>query len=124
MTMDPTKLDFVSLQVADLKKSKDFYTNLLSFEVGPSPNPDAIVFKNSDGSIFAVRKPLIDLATVPQLGAGVALWFAVPNVESVYEQALESGVKIVATPTDSPFGKTIIVSDPDGYAITLHQSQA
>lgn len=120
---DPTKLDFVSLQVTNLKKSEEFYTKVLGFESGQSPNSDAVVFKDVGGAIFAVRKPLTDLSSVSKVGLGISLWFAVSNIDELHKQILKSGAKIVDPPSDSPFGKKIIVSDPDGYQITLHEYQ-
>ena len=121
MNTTPTTLDFVSLQVQNLEASKDFYTNTLGFEVGRSPNPDAIVFQDAAGAIFAIRKPLLNLTTVPRLGVGIGLWFAVSNTESAYQRATEAGATIIQMPIDSPFGQMFVLLDPDGYSITVHQ---
>lgn len=121
MNATPTNLNFVSLQVQNLEVSKTFYTNTLGFEIGRSPNADAIVFQDAAGAIFAIRKPLIDLSTTPRLGIGVGLWFAVADTEFAYQRATQTGATIIQTPTDSPFGRLFVLLDPDGYSITVHQ---
>jgi predicted enzyme related to lactoylglutathione lyase len=122
MNITPTNLDFVSLQVQDLEASSLFYTQTLGFGVGQSPNPVAVVFKDAAGAIFAVRKPLIDLSTTPRLGVGVGLWFAVTDVEAAYQRATQTGATVLQELSDSPFGRMFVLSDPDGYSITVHQS--
>lgn len=118
-----TNLDFVSLQVRSLENSSRFYTSVLGFETGPSPNVHAVVFKTRSGAIFAVRTPLIDLESVPAPGAGTSLWFSVPDADKVYRQAEAAGATIVSPITDGPFGRVFVLSDPDNYLITIHQGE-
>ena len=122
MNTYPTKLDFVSLQVQNLEASKSFYVNTLGFEIGRSPSPDTtVVFADAAGAIFAIRKPLIDLTTAPQLGIGVSFWFAVSNADAAYDRATQTGAMIIQSIQDSPFGRMFALLDPDGYSITVHQ---
>lgn len=112
-------LGFVSIQVHDLETSGRFYIEVLDFERDQTLNPEAVVFKNDAGAIFAVRKPLQPLEG--NLGAGVGLWFAVPDVEAL-SQCVEAGWITVIRPLgDGPFGRIFVALDPDGYALTLHQ---
>ncbi|MFM2304171.1 MAG: hypothetical protein RLZZ135_1581 [Cyanobacteriota bacterium] len=118
----PTKLDFVALQVRNLEASRSFYVNTLDFEVGQSPSPDTtVVFADAAGAIFALRKPLIDLSTVPQLGIGISLWFAVSNAKAAYDRSTQTGATIIQPIKDSPFGQMFSLLDLDGYSITVHQ---
>lgn len=112
----------MSLQVRDLGVSRRFYADALAFEVAPSPNPGAVVFKDGAGAIFAVRKPLFDLESVPRLGAGVSVWFGVRDADAAFERAVNGGARVVSPPADGPFGRMFVVTDPDGYALTLHQT--
>ena len=50
--------DFVALQVRDLDRSRQFYTERLGLEVAPQSPPDAVVFRTAPIP-FAVRKPLV-----------------------------------------------------------------
>lgn len=116
------RLDFVSLQVSQLEVSKRFYNEFLGFELSNFERPDALVFHTPQGSAFAIRKPLVDLQATDKLGWGVGLWFGAKDVESIYRKAKKSGIRVLSEPKDSPFGKTLVLEDPDGYSITLHNN--
>jgi lactoylglutathione lyase len=115
------KLDFASLQVRDLDISKDFYTNKLGFEISVQ-TPDACIFSYNQGEAsFAIRKPMTNLDG-KELGIGASLWFAIDgNMEDLAKQLTLLGVKPLGTINSTPFGKTLIVKDPDGYNITFLQ---
>jgi predicted enzyme related to lactoylglutathione lyase len=53
-------------------------------------------------------------------GVGVALWLRADNAQAPHDDLAGAGVPIVAAPFDGPFGRTCTFSDPDGYAITVH----
>ncbi len=117
------KLDFASLQVRDLEVSKNFYTNKLGFEVSEATNPAACIFKYNKGEAsFAIRKPIGDLED-KELGVGVSLWFAIDGrIEDLQAALLENNVQLLGPIQITPFGKTIIAKDPDGYNITFLQA--
>ena len=115
------KLDFASLQVRDLETSKDFYTNKLGFEVSVS-TPEACIFSYKQGEAsFAIRKPIVNLEG-KELGIGASLWFAIDgNIEDLHQQFTSMEVNLLGAINNTPFGRTIIVKDPDGYNITFLQ---
>ncbi len=115
-------VSFVSLQVRDLDAAAAFYESRLGLRRAPASPPGAVVFATGPVS-FAVRTPLpgVDLdAVTPHPGAGVALWLAADDAQALHDTLAAAGVPIVAAPVDSPFGRTFTLSDPDGYAITIH----
>jgi len=116
------KLIFASLQVRDLEVSKEFYVNKLGFEDAGIPNPDACVFKyNAGEASFAIRKPIGDL-TGKELGIGASLWFMVDeNLEDLQSKLISMDVPLLGGINATPFGRTIIAKDPDGYNITFLQ---
>lgn len=113
------QLTFASLQVKDLEASKDFYTRKLGFEID-SANPQACVFKYNQGQAsFAIRTPLEPLDG-KELGAGVALWFAVnENVDGLKESFTKEGLTNVGPIIETPFGRAFHVKDLDGYKLTF-----
>ncbi len=115
------KLDFASLQVRDLEISKDFYTSKLGFEIAVV-NPAACIFKYNEGEAsFAIRKPLVDL-TGKEPGIGVSLWFAIDgDIEELQTTLTEREVPLLGPISNTPFGRILIVKDPDGYHITFLQ---
>ena len=114
------KLEFASLQVRDLEVSKAFYTDKLGFEPSEMTNPHACVFKYNEGEAsFAIRTPMGDLDG-KELGVGTSLWFAIDGkIEELQNQMAEKEVVVLGAINHTPFGKTLMVKDPDGYVITF-----
>ena len=114
------RLEFASLQVRDLEISKNFYTNKLGFEVLAASNPAACIFKYNKGEAsFAIRMPIGNLDG-KELGVGASLWFAIDGkIEALQSQLTEKGVTLLGNINNTPFGKTLMVKDPDGYVITF-----
>lgn len=113
---------FVALQVRDLERAATFYETRLGLDRAVISPPGAVVFDTAPAS-FAVREPLpgVDLeAAQPRPGIGVALWMHADDAQALHDRLASAGVQILAKPFDSPFGRTFTFSDPDGYAITIH----
>lgn len=118
------KLAFASLQVRDLEVSKAFYTEKLGFEPSEMSNPYACVFKYNKGDAsFAIRTPIADIED-KELGVGASLWFAIDEkIEELQTKLGEKGVTLLGTINNTPFGKTLMAKDPDGYIITFLEQQ-
>lgn len=114
------KLDFASLQVRDLEMSKTFYTEKLGFELSEISNPYAYVFKYNTGEAsFAIRTPIGNIED-KELGIGTSLWFAIDEkIEDLQNKLNEKVVTLIGSINNTPFGKTLMVKDPDGYIITF-----
>lgn len=118
------KLEFASLQVRDLETSKDFYINKLGFEDSGIPNPAACIFKYNNGEAsFAIRTPIGNLGD-HELGTGVSLWFAIDGeIEDLETELTAKGVALSGPIQQTPFGKILVATDPDGYHITFLKSK-
>lgn len=115
--------DFVALQVSDVQRAATFYDRLGLRRAAGSP-PGAVVFDTGTVS-FAVREPLpgVQLDTArPRPGYGVSLWMGADDVQALHDRLAADGVTIAAPPTDGPFGRMFTFLDPDGYAVTLHNT--
>lgn len=122
--MRVTGPDFVALQVRDLERAATFYERYLGLRRMPAGPPGAVVFDTAPVP-FAVREPLpgVDLdAAVPRPGLGVALWLHADDAQAVYDSLRAAGVPVEGPPFDGPFGRTFTYTDPDGYAITIHDA--
>ena len=111
--------DFVALQVRDLARSRQFYTERLGLEVAPQSPPYAVVFRTAPIP-FAIREPMVDLEAVPQLGWGVALWLACDDADALAGSLEAAGVTLAQRPQDGAFGRQFSFVDPDGYILTVH----
>lgn len=114
--------DFIALQVRDLERAAAFYEQRLGLRRAPASPPGAVVFA-TEPIPFAVREPLpgTDLDAGP-LGLGVALWLRAGDSKALHDRLAGQGVPIVTEPFDSPFGRTFVVRDPEGYAVTIHDA--
>ncbi|WP_066520796.1 VOC family protein [Curtobacterium ammoniigenes] len=113
--------DFISLQVRDLDRARDFYETFLGLRRSPAGPPHAVVF-NTEPVAFAVREivPGTDLDAIPMPGLGVAIWLKASDVQSIHDALVSAGHTILSEPIDGPFGRTFTFEDPDGYRITVH----
>lgn len=120
--MSVTGPDFLALQVRDIERAAQFYEIQLGLRRLPVSPPGAVVFDTSPIP-FAVRAPLpgVDLtAARPRPGTGVALWLHAEDAQTLHDELAAAGTPILTAPFDGPFGRTFVFSDPDGYAITIH----
>lgn len=114
--------DFLALQVRDLKASADFYENVFGFEAEAQSPPGAVVFKTKPIPL-ALRTPLHPLPEVGSLGIGMSLWIACEDANVLHDLIVGRGGVIVSPPSDGPFGRFFVASDPDGYGITFHTAR-
>lgn len=119
MTAISTGPDFIALQVRDVGTSADFYQRELGLVPAPQSPPGAVVFA-TDPVWFAVREPLVDLDAVEEVGWGISLWLHCGDADQLFAMLRSAGTRIVAEPSDSPFGRTFTFVDPDGYRIVMH----
>jgi predicted enzyme related to lactoylglutathione lyase len=119
--MTVTGPDFIALQVRDLDRAAAFYETHLGLHRAPVSPPHAVVFDTVPA--FAVREPLpgVDLdAARPRPGVGVVLWLGADDAQALHDALVQAGVAIPGPPFDGPFGRTFTFTDPDGYAVTVH----
>jgi len=121
MTTVTSGPDFVSFQVRDRLASARFYEEEVGLNRLPAANPAAVVF-SAGGTAFAVRDPFpgVDLDAIPQLGAGIGVWFHNADAAGLHARLAGRGVPIVQELFDGPFGQQFSFRDPDGYTVTVH----
>ena len=111
---------FLALMVRDVDTAAAFYERELGLVRAPQSPPGAVVFATTPVP-FAVRTPPpgTDLDS-GRPGLGVALWMASTDPAGLHERLVAAGVEILTPPFDGPFGRTFVLRDPDGYAVTVH----
>jgi predicted enzyme related to lactoylglutathione lyase len=112
--------DFLAVQVRDLQRSADFYERELGLQRATGSPPSVVAFQTSPIP-FAVREPLpgTDLEAGPT-GLGVSVSLRADDAQALHDQLNAHGVPILIDPFDTPFGRTFVFQDPDGYAIAIH----
>ena len=111
--------DFIGIQAEDLEAARTFYTEVVGLKPAAKSPPGAVVF-DTKPIPFAVREPMIDLASGEELGRGIAIWFGCDDADALHDHLIEQGTPIVFAPKDGPFGRYFAFRDPFGYTITPH----
>jgi lactoylglutathione lyase len=125
----PSRLAYAILFVSDLDRSIAFYRDVigLPFRFGTD---DYAEFA-TEGSKFALyaRRALPELLGV-EAPTGAAPWpqgevaFFVDDVDAEHERLARAGVRVLAPPTDRPWGeRTLHVADPDGNVVELTRAK-
>ncbi len=116
--------DFLALQVRDLARAAAFYEREIGLHRAPESPPGVVAFLTATIP-FAVREPLpgTDLGSGPA-GLGVSVSLGVDDAQALHDTLKTRGTPILIEPFDTPFGRTFMFQDPDGYAIAIHGSPA
>jgi glyoxylase I family protein len=102
-------IDHVSIQVADLQRSIDFYQKMFGFSVVSQNQPLAIVRLGVDRTLVSLNR---------QSPAGIVDHFAIGVPRFSKEAAARYLTQHGATPQDDPYAG-LHVKDPDGINVQI-----
>jgi catechol 2,3-dioxygenase-like lactoylglutathione lyase family enzyme len=108
------RLDHLSLPVSDWRKSRDWYKDLLGFEV-EFEIPDrktAAMRDDADLTIFLYQAEVVDCP-------GISFTVQVDDVEAKHAALAAAGVPFVHPPMKLFWGYGAELCDPDGYRLRL-----
>jgi catechol 2,3-dioxygenase-like lactoylglutathione lyase family enzyme len=123
-----TYVHLVTILVRDMPRTKEFYTELLGFEVvAPFTAPDgSFVWLKSErqGASIALQeaekrytKPV--QADIPEQNGGLMLGFMVEDAEVAYKEFNAKGISLRTEVTDMGKGRTFGARDPEGNYIQI-----
>ncbi len=118
---------FVNICSDRLPETRDFYVELLGFEVGfDSDWFVQLSAADSDATIGIMRR---DHELVPEQVRGAAsgsyVTVVVDDVEPVFTRAEELGVQVIEPPTDLFYGqRRMLVIDPNGVLVDVSSPTA
>jgi len=130
--MNIRKADHVSLLVADVERSRQFYTQVLGMK--ESPRPETFDFSGAWLNTSSFQIHLIGesvkgrtkqvnpgySADEMALGRGTHIAFEVDDLDATLQQLHTQGIKIVGGPRPRGDGvQQMYICDPDGYVIEL-----
>ena len=104
------------LVCADLKRSRDFYRDVLGLKVRNDSEPHWVDLDLGGGATLGLH-PKSELLSVRP--GSLQLAFTVENVDTFVADCALLGVPIFQDPYDESFGRIAIISDPDGYPIQI-----
>ena len=118
----------VFLNVQDIERSLSFYESL-GFRVAKRWKDDSgktawadLGYQGADlglGHIPSNDDPAFRAWVGTPLGAGVIVYFTVPNVDKAWEKAQAAKATVEMPLTDRPYGRMFTLNDPDGYTISF-----
>jgi predicted enzyme related to lactoylglutathione lyase len=117
--MNISKLQFVTVPVADHVRAKDFYANTLGFQTvvdrkGPHGQFVMVAPKDAETGIV-----LVDFDVDGRgFGGPVHLQFHTEDVDQDVKELRAAGVEVTA-PEDMPWGRAAMARDLDGNVISL-----
>lgn len=116
------------LTVSDINKSKDFYINVLQFEVEYERPENNFVFISREGNQLMLKQDNGHWRTgdlVYPYGRGVIIEMTVSDVSSLYQRVLQSGITPFRELRENHYRngdevivqKEFLIQDPDGYLL-------
>jgi lactoylglutathione lyase len=116
------------LFVADYRRARDFYENVMGLEcVHGTDGVDAYFKIGSDGLLLISNATAGDLLSPddvdrePARGARFVMATEVPDVDAAYAELRNRGAQFLRVPADRPWGlRCAHFTDPDGNVWEIH----
>jgi catechol 2,3-dioxygenase-like lactoylglutathione lyase family enzyme len=128
-TLD-VRLEGLTLRVADVGRSIDFYGNKLGFrvEINKAPQFAMIRVGGPTGGTIGLLvhnsgDPSGSKSTTPQQRAGIHVELTTDHLDALYEQLKGRGVEFFEPPHEEPWERSMRVHDPDGYTIEFAEGR-
>lgn len=115
-----TKLGAVILLVSDMKKSIDFYKDILGLPLKYQSEEWTEFFSNGTTLALRAAKERQKTKSAPTMLTG----FMINDLDSTVNRLKEKKVKFFKEPREEPFGKHAIFEDPDEHLISIVQLDA
>jgi lactoylglutathione lyase len=115
-----TKLGAVILLVSDMKKSIDFYKDILGLPLKYQSEEWTEFFSNGTTLALRASKERQKTKSAPTMLTG----FMINDLDSTVKRLKEKKVKFFKEPREEPFGKHAIFEDPDDHLISIVQLDA
>ena len=111
------KIEGITLLVSDLKRSIEFYRDILGLRVNKE-SENKIEFSRKDSTN---TKLILELENSEsnQNKNSVIITFSVSDLNTIYNNLTQQKVNFHKKLSDDASGKNTIILDPDGYLISL-----
>ncbi|HET7148356.1 MAG TPA: VOC family protein [Candidatus Nitrosopolaris sp.] len=115
-----TKMGAIILLVADMKKSIEFYKDILELPLKHQSEEWTEFFSN--GTILALHST--KKKEKSRVALTILVGFMVNDLDTAVKQLKEKKVVFFKEPREEPFGKHAIFVDPDEHLISIVQFEA
>jgi catechol 2,3-dioxygenase-like lactoylglutathione lyase family enzyme len=124
------RLEGLTLRVADVARSIEFYGNKLGFTVEINKAPQFAMIRVGDptgGTIGLLVHDSSDLlgsmSTTPHQRAALHVELTTDHLDALYEELKGRGVEFFEPPHEEPWERSMRVHDPDGYTIEFAEGR-
>ena len=118
MTVMLNKIEGITLSVSDIKRSAEFYRDILNLRVNKE-SEDKIEFSRKDSTNTKLIIELDRTGSSQNNKSSVIITFSVTDLNTIYENLIQRKVDFHKKLSDDETGKNTILRDPDGYLISL-----
>ena len=118
MTVMLNKIEGITLLVSDIKRSVEFYRDILNLRVNKE-SEDKIEFSKKDSTNTKLIIELDKTGSNQNNKSSVIITFSATDLNSIYDKLLQRKVDFHKKLSDDETGKNTIIRDPDGYLISL-----
>lgn len=112
------KLEGITLLVSDIKRSMEFYRDILGLRVNKE-SEKTIEFSRKNSTNTKLILELDNSNSDQNKKNSVIITFSVSDLNSIYNNLTEKKVNFHKKLSDDSSGKNTIIQDPDGYLISL-----
>lgn len=118
MTVMLNKIEGITLLVSDIKRSVEFYRDILNLRVNKE-SEDKIEFSKKDSTNTKLIIELDKTGSNKNNKSSVIITFSVIDLNTIYDKLTQRKVDFHKKLSDDETGKNTIIRDPDGYLISL-----
>jgi catechol 2,3-dioxygenase-like lactoylglutathione lyase family enzyme len=124
------RLEGLTLRVADVRRSIEFYCNKLGFtvEIDKAPQFALIRVGGPTGGTIGLlvhdsSDPLGSSSMTPRQRAGIHVELTTDHLDALYEELKGREVEFFEPPHEEPWERSMRAHDPDGYTIEFAEGR-
>ena len=112
------KIEGITLSVSDIKRSMEFYRDILNLRVNKE-SEDKIEFSKKGSTNTKLIIELDKTGSTQNNKSSVIITFSVLDLNTIYDNLTQRKVDFHKELSADETGKNTIIRDPDGYLISL-----
>ncbi|HEX7258713.1 MAG TPA: VOC family protein [Nitrososphaeraceae archaeon] len=112
------KIEGITLSVSDIKRSMEFYRDILNLRVNKE-SEDKIEFSKKGSTNTKLIIELDKTGSTQNNKSSVIITFSVLDLNTIYDNLTQRKVDFHKKLSEDETGKNTIIRDPDGYLISL-----
>lgn len=109
------ELNIIIIRAHDLEAERRFFTDVMGMTV-EDETPAFLQVHTPDGS-----GPALGVGVGEPSASGPELWWRTEDADALHAYLVAKGVRILAEPSDRPFGRAVEFADPAGNHLYAYQ---